>query len=67
MKQTKGKQLTNRDFFFCYSPHLSKFLSSKGHKYIVIAVNPKSKQTYSMYLKSDELSNSINEYREIKN
>lgn len=57
--------LTKKDFFFCYSPYLSEFLANRGHKYIVIGVNPKNKQTYSMYLKSPELSKSINMYRNI--
>lgn len=56
-------QLTSKDFFYCYSPQLSKHLTNRGHQYIVVGVNPKSKQTYSMYLKSTGLSEAINEYR----
>lgn len=58
-----NKQLTNKDFFFCYSPQLSKFLEQEGYNYIVVGVNPKSKQTYSMYQKSEGLSKAINKYR----
>jgi hypothetical protein len=55
------------EFFYCYSRNVSSFLTSKGIKYITVAIEPNSKRYYSMYLQTNELTEALNEYKQLKN
>lgn len=57
----------NRDFFFCYSNQLSKFLHSKGIGYITIARDVHSEKIFSLYPKNMELRTALDEYKRINN
>lgn len=55
----------NKDYFKCYNKKLSKFLLTKGIYYIVVAIEPKNGNMYSLYACNDDLSNAINEYKQL--
>lgn len=59
-------ELSEKDFFFCYSKKLSKFLAYKEIKYITRAINPVTKTMFSMYVKSNTLQNALDEYKELE-
>lgn len=59
-KQIKQKDL---EFFYCYSPYLAEHITKCGIDYITVALNPSTKSTYSMFLKTDELQEAINSYK----
>lgn len=56
-------QLTNKDFFFCYSPYLAKHIEKGGIKPITVAINPQSSSYFTMFADSDELTQLIEEYK----
>lgn len=56
-------QLTNKDFFFCYSPYLAKHIEKGGIKPITVAINPQSNSYFTMFADSEELSQLIEEYK----
>lgn len=56
------KQLTEKDFFFCYNYKLSAFLRYKGIHYITKSIAPKNNKMYTMYQKTDELQAAIDQY-----
>lgn len=58
-----NKQLTNRDFFFCYSPKLASYITQNGINYITVANHTKTGDTFSLFQKSDRLQKIIEEYR----
>lgn len=62
----KNEQLTNKDFFFCYSKHLAAYIEQKGISYITVAKNIKTDGVFSMFPKSDELNEVIKEYNKEK-
>ena len=56
--------MTNKDFFYCYNKDVFKFLHyKKGIKYITIAINPVSLNTFSLFIKDDELQEALKEYK----
>lgn len=56
----------NRDYFFCYTKRLSDYLRDKGIKPITVAMEPKTKQIFSLYFVDDSLSKSLTEYSKNK-
>jgi hypothetical protein len=53
--------------FFCYDKNLFKFLHLKKKiPFITIAINPKSKRTFSEFVIDDELQRAINEFKFIQ-
>lgn len=60
-------KLTIDDFFQCYNKNLSFYLYNQGIRYITTCINPKTNKYYSLYQKSDELSNAIIEYKKLVN
>ncbi|RIJ63792.1 hypothetical protein [Rummeliibacillus sp. POC4] len=56
----------NKEFYFCYSGHLSKFLQSKGIRYITKAITPNTNQMFTLFKVTDELSQALIEYKPIK-
>lgn len=59
-------ELTQRDFFFCYSKKVSDFLTLKGVKYITKAINPGNGDYYALYHKSDSFSKAMDMYDEYR-
>ena len=58
--------MTNKDFFYCYNKDVFKFLHYiKGINYITIAINPVSMNTFSLFIKSNELQAALKEYRQL--
>ena len=58
-------RITKKDFFFCYNPKLSNHLWKNGFRYEMKAINPDNNRIFTMYIKSDELQRSIDEYRQL--
>ena len=52
----------NKDYFFCYSQRLSKYLMSQGIGYITIAKDMNTDRVFSLYPKSVELQVALDEY-----
>ncbi len=63
MKTIKQKQTQRHDYFYCYNINLSRYLTSKGINYIMIAREPKSNKLFSQYLQTAELTKAIQEYK----
>ena len=57
-----SKQLTNNDFFFCYTLELSKYLQQKKIRYILKAKSIKDDNVFTLYQKNDELQEALKEY-----
>lgn len=58
------RNVNSGDFFFCYTKAMSDFLSDKGISYFMKAKSIKDKNnTFTMYQKSDELYNAINDFK----
>lgn len=54
------------DYFFCYSPTLSKFLhSKKGFSFICMAKNVKDDRTFWLFERGEELNKALTEYKEL--
>jgi len=57
--------IKNEDLFYCYSKKLSDFIyHNAGIVPLTIAINPKSKNTFSLYVKSDKLQQVLDNYKE---
>lgn len=54
-------------YFYCYNVSLSKYLNSKGIRYITVAREPKSNKLFSLYEINTNLQNAIDEYRALNN
>lgn len=56
-------ELTNKDFFYCYDFECSKFLKEKGIPYLLKAKSVKDNKVFTMYIRNNELSNALMEYK----
>lgn len=56
----------NIKFFYCYNPELSNFLTQQGEKYITKAISYNKKEVYTMFFRTPELSNLIDQYKKLK-
>ncbi|MEH6965319.1 hypothetical protein V7195_25860 [Priestia megaterium] len=61
------KILTSNDFFYCYNKKLSDKIQEAGIPVITIAQNIKTGKLFSLYLKSSELQDAIDSYKEAVN
>lgn len=59
------KQLTEQDFFFCFTKKLSIFLKEEGISYIIKARSIKDNVIYTVYQKTDELQRALDKYKKI--
>jgi hypothetical protein len=50
-------------YFFCYNKRVSDYLTSKGIKFITVAIDPKTKKMYSLYKQTDTLDSLLKEYK----
>lgn len=48
--------LTRKDFYFCYSNRMKKFLEQKGIEYICRGVSDTTSRTFWLYFRSPELT-----------
>lgn len=55
----------NKDYFFCYSQRLSVFLKESGIGYITIARDMNKDRTFSLYPKSPELAEALDEFSKL--
>lgn len=55
------------DFFFCYDFNMQKYLSNNNHEYVTHARSIKSGREFWLFLKSDSLQQSIDEFIARKN
>jgi len=51
-------------YFFSYDKNLSRFLIDHGHKYITKAINIKDKSVFTLFEKTDDLIELVNEWNE---
>lgn len=58
-------RITNRDFFYCYNPKLSKFLEQNGIEYFLKAKSIKDGKIFTMYKRDSELSRYLVEYKKL--
>lgn len=59
--------LTSDDFFYCYNKKLSDKIKESGISAITIAQNIKTGKVFSLYLKSSDLQDVIDSYKEAVN
>jgi hypothetical protein len=52
--------------FFCYSLRLRNFLKEQGLRYEFSANNPNNDKPYWGYLKTDELSNALTKWSDVR-
>lgn len=57
------REITNNDFFFCYTRILSVYLKERGIPYILKANSVKDGNTFTLYIKTDELQEALREYK----
>lgn len=62
---TTGK-ITERDFFYCFDIRLKTFLYKEGFKHIMEAVHIVSDKRFHLYLRTGELTESIDKYHKIR-
>lgn len=67
MDQMDNKQLTNKDFFFCYNRDLVNHLISKGYRFITIAKEPRNLKTFTLFYRSDNLEQELKNYNQQQN
>lgn len=60
------EQLTRKDFFYCFDSRLSSFLNRRGHRHIVDAIHSKSNKQFLLYLRTEELTKTIDMYHKGK-
>lgn len=59
----KSSTPNKNKYFFCYTKILSDYLKEKGFFPITVALEPKTKQIFSLYEVSDELSQALKSYK----
>jgi len=56
-------ELTNQEFYYCYSPVLFKFLMARGHKYLCCGLAENTLKKFWQYQRTESLCNSLDEFR----
>lgn len=56
------KQLSDRDFFFCYKKSMSMYLKEQGFHYVFKARSIKNDETFTLYQKSPQLQEALDKY-----
>ncbi|UOQ47781.1 hypothetical protein MUN88_17260 [Gracilibacillus caseinilyticus] len=51
------------NYFFCYSPDLSKEIKRNGISYITKSINPKNGLYYTLFEKDDRLREVLAQYK----
>jgi hypothetical protein len=56
-----------RDYFFCYSGSVASYLKHiKGIPFITEAIQPRNGSRFWLFEQTEELSNALTEYRQLK-
>ena len=55
--------MKNNKLFPCYSIPLRDFLISRGFKYELIGLHPKTKQMFWIFIKNDNLETALKEWK----
>lgn len=63
---SKSNTPNNKEYFFCYTKILSDYLRTKGFSPITVAMEPKTKQIFSLYKVDDALSKELSAYSKNK-
>lgn len=50
------------NFFKCFSVPLMQFLLEKGCRYELIAIDPSSNKKFWLFIKNNDVSNTLNEW-----
>jgi hypothetical protein len=58
--------MENIDFFFVYDYNMQKYLSKKGHKFITHARSIKTGREFWLFIRSNELQKSIDEFTQLR-
>ncbi|WP_158735133.1 hypothetical protein [Alteribacillus sp. YIM 98480] len=58
--------ITKKDVFYCYDAKLAKFLKDKGVYSLTTAINPASKNMFTMFVSTDEMQEYIKEFKEMR-
>lgn len=59
--------MNKSDFFYCYDFNMQKHLSNNAHEYITHARSIRNGREFWLFLKSDSLQQSIDEFISKKN
>lgn len=49
----------NIKFYFCYNSRYAEMLKTRGFTAITTAINPKSKNTFWLYMRTDEFNKAL--------
>lgn len=60
---TNNKQLTTKDFFFCYNPSLMSYLLEQGLRFITCARHERTNDKFWMFQQSEKLTDALKEYK----
>jgi 3-deoxy-D-manno-octulosonic acid (KDO) 8-phosphate synthase len=59
-------QINSKSFFYCYDYNLTEFLRfTKGIDYIIKAKHPKTNRLFTMFYRTKELTEAIEEWKKI--
>lgn len=61
-----NKQLTNKDFFFCYNRDVYYYLTNNGVEFITIAREPKDNKMFSLFYRSEKVERLLENYYQEK-
>lgn len=50
-------------FYFCYNSRFADELKIKGFRAITTAINPKSQNTFWLYIRTNELENALEQIK----
>lgn len=59
-------QLSEKDFFFCFTKKLSIFLANEGISYIFKARSIKDSSIFTLYQKNEELQKALDKYNTVQ-
>ena len=59
----KNKQLTAKDYFYCYNPVLMAYLLKQGLRFVLCARHERTNNKFWLFQHSDKLSELLNEYK----
>lgn len=57
--------LRKENFYFCYSSKLSKYLQSKGFRYLFMARETSKNNLFTLYERTEELSDALEQYKSL--
>lgn len=61
------RELTDKDFYYCYDSNMSKFLKTKDVAYLFKAKNIKDSMTFTVYHRNQKLYEALKQYATLTN